>query len=273
MIRLVDTGGAREFEVTSESPLIYLDHWALRLFSSHATLRRKFFEVFTHRGTLLFSLVNVTELAANSGTSAKHIRSFLEEIGPHWAPITMDPSKVVEAESRLNPEVGDRSVCFGSAMLEDQHFMSKLSTGDLTLAHVVDLTRGDDGNNLRAAMSESVQEMLALILTLRTRYNADPSGLDLSYPLQVWNPRQPMKFVYYGLMRLIVRESFKLDENHVRDFLHAAVAATVAQMLLLDPHWAVLVRKLKLPPDYVQVYSKAGVGLFLSRAASLPTTR
>ncbi len=82
-----------------------------------------------------------------------------------------------------------------------------------------------------------------------------------------------MKAVYYGLMRLIVREDFKLNENHIRDFLHASVTTTVAQMLLLDSHWAALIRKLKLPADYLHVYTMADIEKSLGQFASLPATR
>ena len=113
MIRIVGEHGARSFETISEQPLIYLDHWALRLFSSDPHLRQTFFDAFQKRGTLLFSIMNVAELTANRGLSADDIRSFLADVGPHWAAITVNPSRVVQEEVRLDPPEGDRSFASG----------------------------------------------------------------------------------------------------------------------------------------------------------------
>jgi hypothetical protein len=274
VIRIAEQDGRRFLETVSEQPMIYLDHWALRLFSSNSDLRHRFFEAFARRGTLLFSVMNISEIAANTGGSADEIRSFLAQVGPCWAAITVNPAKVAEDEDRLDPPEGDRSVAFGYAMMTEPGFLAKLAaTSDLSLAHVVDMTRGEDGDKTRAATSESARDMLAQIEKFRAAHAKNPAGLNLSYPPIAWNPRRPMRYVYHGLMRSVVKDGFKLNENHVRDFLHTAVATTVAQMLLLDPHWAEMVRKLKLPETYTHVYTKDEVERFLSDLASLPAIR
>ena len=62
MFRVIPDGKDYIFEIRSEPPLIYLDHWALRLFSSNSRLRVRFFESFRTRGTLMFSLMNIAEI-------------------------------------------------------------------------------------------------------------------------------------------------------------------------------------------------------------------
>jgi hypothetical protein len=64
MVRVIPDGNDYIFEIRSEPPLIYLDHWALRLFSSNSRLRVRFFESFRTRGTLMFSLMNRTSAAS-----------------------------------------------------------------------------------------------------------------------------------------------------------------------------------------------------------------
>ena len=51
--------------------------------------------------------------------------------------------------------------------------------------------------------------------------------------------------------------------NHVRDLFHALAAVRCAEMVTLDGHWAGQVRKLRLPPDFVRVYSEVTFEQFL----------
>src|SRR5262249_19192232 len=77
-----------EFEVWAEPPLIYLDHWAIRRLSEDAALGGRFLAAFRHRGTVMFSLMNVLEIARDFSTQrAAQIRAFLEALGVHWVPM------------------------------------------------------------------------------------------------------------------------------------------------------------------------------------------
>jgi len=52
-----------------QAPLIYIDHCAVRAISSEPKWRAHLRETFQTRGTLMFSVVNMLEMARNSGPS------------------------------------------------------------------------------------------------------------------------------------------------------------------------------------------------------------
>src|SRR5712691_11867338 len=86
-----------EFEISSEPPIVYLDHWALRRLSENAALGCRFLDAFSHRGTVAFSLMNVCEIAGTiCPETSKQIRDFLEKLGPHWVPMTVDPLPILK---------------------------------------------------------------------------------------------------------------------------------------------------------------------------------
>jgi hypothetical protein len=163
-------------KVWNEPPLIYLDNWALSDFSTEASWRKQFLNLFEDRGTLAVSLMNVVEIAS-PGKKRSDLRSFLEEIGPHWFPLTVSPFKVMQAqETGHHPESG----CFSEAFLKDPRFLSKLCSGNRSLAHLIDLTEGPAGVALQAADRSS--EICKDLSEARIAYSANPKGLDTRWP-------------------------------------------------------------------------------------------
>ena len=85
-------------EVSVRPPLIYLDHCAIRAISSEPRWRAHLRETFETRGTLMFSVVNMLEMARNSGPSYERIRDLLDDLGPYWLPSDPDPNSVLVRE-------------------------------------------------------------------------------------------------------------------------------------------------------------------------------
>lgn len=53
----------------------------------------------------MFSVANAAELTGFQDGSFREVRSFLEEIGPRWFPVELDPHMVVKRElSGMRPE-------------------------------------------------------------------------------------------------------------------------------------------------------------------------
>ena len=222
-------------EVYSEPPLIYLDHWALRLLSSDPDLRKRFLTIFRTRGTLMMSLMNVVEIAGNTmEATAAELRSFLEEIGPSWIPSTIDPIRIIEAEQGVPTEIHP---CISKGFVTDPKFAKRLVEGAVNLTHVVDLTRGDEGKEQREATSKQAQELLGHLESWRKIHASKPGALDTEYPRLSFDDAQPMRPIYNGLVRLTITDSFALNENHIRDLYHTITAVRCADMVLLDSHW------------------------------------
>ena len=123
MIRLSTVDGVPYAEMWTENPSIYLDHWAIRNLASDTALQNDFFAAFKDRGTLMFSIMNVVEIAGNTGQSAAEIRAFLERVGPHWFLNTMDPLNVIAKEQTW--KAGDSNPATGEVFFAEPRFAAK----------------------------------------------------------------------------------------------------------------------------------------------------
>src|SRR5205085_2513372 len=75
-------------------------HCAVRKISSDSAMRAHFRETFATRGTLMFSVMNMIEMAQNSGPSYERVRDLLNDAGPCWLPSDPDPATAHERERR-----------------------------------------------------------------------------------------------------------------------------------------------------------------------------
>ena len=100
MIVMEKRGDHLEAVVWSEAPTIYMDTWALNLFSRDQPLLDRFLQLFHDRGTLLISVMLAMEIGAHVAAERPELRSFLDVIGPHWVPLTIDPFAVMAAQEQ-----------------------------------------------------------------------------------------------------------------------------------------------------------------------------
>ena len=254
---------------------MYLDHWALRRLSENATLGGRFLDAFSHCGTVMFSVMNVVEIANDfSPERSQQIREFLEKLGPQWVPMTIDPLRIINAEE-TGTAANDVHPCVSAGFLSDPQFAARLTTGAVSLAHVVDLTRGTNGKNLKSACDRNTALLRKNIQDWRDDHAKNPKDLDIKFPLLKFDAAEPMRGIYHGLARYTIIDDFPLDDNHARDLFHAVVSVRCADLVTLDSHWAEQVRKLKLPADFVRVYSGKldSFDRFLSDLEEAPATR
>ena len=135
-------------------------------------------EAFQQHGTLMFSLMNVVEIASDRETMrSAQIRDLLEQVGPHWVPLTIDPLRIMKAEDTGTTPDGVHP-CVSHAFLTDERFLDRLTKGTPTLAHVVDLTRGCSGTEIRVQAEADTTELKANIEDWRDARKADKRALD-----------------------------------------------------------------------------------------------
>jgi len=221
----------------------------------------------------MFSLMNVLEIARDAVPSrAKEIRDFLEKLSAHWIPMTIDPLRVIDAEQKGRTPDGAHG-CVSVAFISDPRFARLLTKGAVTLAHVVDLTRGRAGDLLRHDSDQDEANLLKNLGEWRAAHAANPKEVDTKYPFLKFDSAKPMRGIYYGLVRYAITDSFTLNERHARDLYHAIASVGCADLVTLDAHWAGQVRKLKLPADFVRVYSESEFDQFLADLEAAPATR
>ena len=271
MIEVRGKEGGYDFEVWTEPPCIYLDHWALRRLSEDDAQGDRFISALKQRGTLMFSVMNVAEIGADaSHRRSQQVRDFLRRIGLRWFPMTIDPLRVIRAEEEDAPS--GKLHCASPEFLTDPAFAAKLLCGPLSLAHVIDLTAGRGGDCLRRVTECKTTQLLEELQRWRSLYRQEPEALDAQYPPLKFNANTPMRGIYNGLVRYTIKDTFPLDLNHMRDFCHATVSLRCADMVTLDSHWAAQAKKLHLPDGFVKVYSEPDLSNFLSHLEAASAT-
>jgi hypothetical protein len=84
-------------------PMVYFDHWALRLFSDDADLARRFAAALNRRGgTLAISWINLSEFIPMSDlASVRRVEVFLDRLLPRLFFIEPNPFRVVDHEDEV----------------------------------------------------------------------------------------------------------------------------------------------------------------------------
>lgn len=266
MISVTETDDSYQITSGIRRPSIYLDHWALRSFSSNPIPRDRFFRFFETRGTLLFSWANVLEISGNTGDSADQIRCFLADLGEQWFPIEINPFTVIRREIQYVP--GNDNPCFAVGLLNA--YYPYIHGGRLSLSTIVDLTRHEQ---VKLTVQESIQrltaEMHQTFDTARHKWRGNKTGRGHNFPNSGFSADRPAEFVCKGLMRLVVKENFNITANDVLDFCHATVSVAYGDLVLLDKRWVDLARKLKMPSGHVRVYGPQQVEQFLQHLEQL----
>ncbi len=259
MITVMKDGDNDSITMSIRRPTVYLDHWALRYFSSDQPNRNRFLSIFKNCGTLFFSWANVIEVSLNTGLSAEQIRSFLSEIDEQWCPITMDPVEVIEREKRYKPGNDDPSFDIDFMMT----YYPYIHDGSLSLSKIVELTQDDLEKPEPGSIHALTTEISQLVGSIRDQWRLNPQFVSDVFSDIPFDPDRPMQFTYNRLMRLICKETFRFTNNDALDFCHAAVSLAYGDFVLLDKRWVSLAEKLGLPADRVRVYSKRHIDQFL----------
>ena len=71
-----------------------------------------------------------------------------------------------------------------------------------SLAHVVDLTRGSDGDAIRRKSTRQEGQLVNNLQEWRDGHGIDPGALDKKYPVLPLDLQKPMRPIYHGLARL-----------------------------------------------------------------------
>ena len=81
---------------------VYLDNFAIMDLAEGDVERRQQFIAALQSGLvdLLFSASNVVDLSGPLGKSRDAAKILLDEVGPHWFPVELDPAIVVDREKK-----------------------------------------------------------------------------------------------------------------------------------------------------------------------------
>jgi hypothetical protein len=255
-----DDGGLTVGASLVRQPAIYLDQAPLADLSKVGPRRKRFLDIFEHKGTLLFSGANAMDIAGPQDGTKRRIREFLDALGPYWIPLELNPYKVVRKEQGIEPSSG--TPCVSESFLRNYYVSVRVANP--TLARVVDLVHKKRENVL--AKSDRIKNVVCQTVAVwRAEYNKDPLRLDQMLPPEPWDPARPTTFILRALERLVVREakSYSWMPNDAVDFMHAAVAGACADLLVLDKQWKRRILEVARPRAYPWVFYPYELDQFL----------
>lgn len=269
MIRATATieGPPFTFNVTVSGLAVYLDNWAvIELAKGDPSRRRRFVQTLHSGADLLFSVTNAAELSGPQGNSANFVRSFLDEIGPHWFPVELDPYEVVKREQNGDTSAGH---CICERFMKD-YFIDQFRECRPASGKIIDLSQdalrlgpvlewvGPQRDSIRQGSADFDDALIKRIMGYREEYLKKSGWLDEKFPILSFRADMPATFAYIGLIRTLILEStqgYQLKKGDGLDFCHAVMASAFASVAALDKQWQRRVGSLPKPNGLAPIYS------------------
>jgi len=256
------TALANKIEVSVRPPLAYLDHCAIRRVSSTPELREDLVETFKDRGTLMFSLVNVVEMARNTGDSYGQIRDLLDALEPYWLLSDFEPTAVWKKE--LQGIVAPES--FFAPLDIFGMLYRNMPEGTLRLGTALEKLQGPE---FRAWAEERLGNESSILRVIKSGRRDYRKGRPLRPPPF---PKGSPIWIQDTLVQLLIKDGKKIRNNDVFDLLHAAVPLRYAVLVVLDKAWANFAKRLQLDEE-THIFSVAESKKALEVLRTMDTSR
>lgn len=225
------------------SPTVYLDHWAVRLFSDDLHLQDRFVSVLMSKGgTLLLSNFSFVEFAAASDPQHCYdTETFIERLLPNIYLTDFALDKVLEKEKG---ERNNAKRFWPSADLPQlKLFIERTQPGSsgLTMRGFISLAYAN-----RTQLSQSTEELIHVVRDGLNSARSDTSYVAKARKVRPSDERSRTFIILSELLR-----GFNLDpkatisRNDVIDLFHAAMPLNCCDYILLDGPWAERVAKMK----------------------------
>jgi hypothetical protein len=243
-IEFFDSPEGRKVRQSFDSPTVYLDHWAIRLFSDDRTLQdRLVTAMLQKRGTLLISNFSMAEFCAAS--DPRHVldaERFLERCIPH---LFLTDFRLDEVLARESNEPTNATRFWPTADLPQLKLFGERSqaagrgftmNGFANMAYEHRTAIGGLMSDMARKMKEAVEKARMDPAYVRKARNAPLSD------------RRPRTLLIIGelLRGFILDSSAPITENDSVDLIHAAMPLNCCDYVLLDGPWAERVEKMKL---------------------------
>lgn len=237
-------------QVSVRPPLIYLDHCAVRGISSDPEKSERLRRIFETRGTLMFSIINILEMAANRGKSYDEIHRMLDALGPYWVPSDIDPARVEanEATGAVMPK------SFFPELSVFGHIFRALPDGTFSLGEALETIHDAEFRQRAPDVLGGRPGFLKMLREHRERHLAGDKLLPMPFAPHT------LPWIQHSLVRLLVTDGKKITRNDAVDLLHAVVPLRYAVVVVLDKAWASFANRLGLM-DGTHVFACTSPGL------------
>lgn len=225
------------------SPTVYLDHWAIRLFSDNLHLQDRFVSLLMSKGgTLLLSSFSFVEFAAAS--DPKHCydtEAFIERLLPNIYLTDFALDKVLERE---NGEINNLKRFWPPADLPQlKFFVERTQPGSsgLTMRGFISLS-----HEYRTQLTQSIEELIRMVGDGLNSARSDASYVAKTRKVCPSDERPRTLLILGELLRgFNLDPGAKISRNDIIDLFHAAMPLNCCDYILLDGPWAERVEKMK----------------------------
>jgi len=277
MAMTIQALGDGNFRVTQklQPPVVYLDHWAVRLFSENLPLQDRFVSALHgSEGTWLFSTANLFEFVAMTDlTQAVAAEKLLLRAMPslHVVDVAGDKGYLLPEGAASHPDAPEEDW-----LLKDLGARAYIAGGAWNTHRFVQdaIAHRDQLLPLFDAMKADISKAV-MALTLDKEKNANArkfvpkAGMSLRDALAQELMREPH-----------VNPAYSFDNNDAMDLIHAIPAAVVSDFVLLDSRWchrlesaARRIRRGGVTGELARCFSPKTVADFLSALEAMLTSR
>ena len=279
MVMTIEPNGLGGLKVrqTMTRPLIYLDHWAVRLFADQESLAARLIAALkAAEGTWVFSQANLSEfIAMQDIPSARRAEALIARAFPHFYVIDMvddtDFFRERDPNEARHPDAPDKHWMLADlgerALIARGEFNSHRFISD-AIAH---------SNALLPIFEQMKREIANHVANVRAQMAAN-------YDVAKLVPRPGMKLKEIFRDELLVeptaRAGQQFRENDATDLVHAFPACLLCDLVLLDSAWCHKVdvatkriRKAGIKGHLAKCYSRRNLPQFLSDLEALGRSR
>jgi len=269
MIDVQATQEGYEVLVLAREDTVYLDHAPLRMIAENAKWSERLATAILANGTLFFSLIGMTDLSENRGSSLASVRGFFERIREHWVLIDPNPVRVAQREALFRPGgVSSHPAAEVDLLLE---YYAKVLTyrpdeqRRPSLRALVDMLENEPMTAESLARGkETLAPLVDVIPRLREDCKLDPKALDRRFPSVELTATNRVTFLWHELIRRVVRDStMGIERNDILDLLHAVVPTAFAKYVVLDKRWATLLAQIPRREEFARVFAVREIPDFL----------
>jgi hypothetical protein len=203
----------------------------------------------------MFSVMNMVEMARNSGDSYANICGMLDELGPHCIPADLDPATVEDRQRHGVAPVG----CFLVIPEMLGQLVGAMPPRQVKFGTAMQALQDADYRE-RAAGLLRHPELLRDLELIRARGRRGNKMLPLP------KSKYSLRWIEISLFRRLLKDtSKKMSDNDINDVLHAIVPLGYARVVVLDSAWANYASSLKVPETDVFAATEPGLLAALDR--------
>jgi hypothetical protein len=226
------------------SPTVYLDHWAIRLFSDNLQLQNRFVDALKIKGgTLLLSPFSFTEFSGPEDRRHCHdTEQFLQRVIPNIFFTDFDINKTLDREAK---EANNVKRFWPSADLSSLKYLAETrynNSGILSMTGWLSMI-----NDNRTKLIKQKTEIVSQIQEAFNNARHDTEYVKKARTIQPSNQRTRTFNILGELMRgFYLDPSSPIKDNDIIDLFHTISPLNCCDFILLDSAWEERVKKMNL---------------------------